>query len=218
MPVFTKLILMIIQLTPKNLSNVLRGNICCKIKSPRYRQFPHRRCPFAGRDWSRISSADPVWGRFNLQKPLTAFGFPKTKKASESTLSTPFLFWENGPLRGPAFSGWGRERIRTAVRGFADLCLATRPPDLFSCSPLIAHLLQFLWTFLPPRGRCRRRRGASPAEGKYTGFFRSLPICNQKKRRIVHSTPKQTACLKPLSDRRGLTYWRFPPRQMWWSR
>jgi hypothetical protein len=25
----------------------------------------------------------------------------------------------------------GRERIRTAVQGFADLCLATRPPDLF---------------------------------------------------------------------------------------
>ena len=23
----------------------------------------------------------------------------------------------------------GQERIRTAVRGFADLCLATRPPD-----------------------------------------------------------------------------------------
>ena len=130
---------MIIQLTPKNLSNVLRGNICCKIKSPRYRQFPHRRCPFAGRDWSRISSADPAWGRFNLQKPLTAFGFPKTKKASESTLSTPFLFWENGPLCGPAFSGWGRERIRTAVRGFADLCLATRPPD-----PVVG-LLVFSW-------------------------------------------------------------------------
>lgn len=25
----------------------------------------------------------------------------------------------------------GRERIRTAVQGFADLCLATRPHDLF---------------------------------------------------------------------------------------
>ena len=24
----------------------------------------------------------------------------------------------------------GRKRIRTAVRGFADLCLAARPPDL----------------------------------------------------------------------------------------
>ena len=24
----------------------------------------------------------------------------------------------------------GRQRIRTAVAGFADLCLATRPPDL----------------------------------------------------------------------------------------
>lgn len=24
----------------------------------------------------------------------------------------------------------GRERIRTAVRGFADLCLTARPPDL----------------------------------------------------------------------------------------
>lgn len=27
------------------------------------------------------------------------------------------------------FEFGGRERIRTAVQGFADLCLATRPPD-----------------------------------------------------------------------------------------
>ena len=33
------------------------------------------------------------------------------------------------PVWSRFFCFGGRERIRTAVQGFADLCLATRPPD-----------------------------------------------------------------------------------------
>ena len=45
------------------------------------------------------------------------YSFP-TKKGQQINFATLF---ESG----------GRERIRTAVRGFADLCLATRPRDHF---------------------------------------------------------------------------------------
>ena len=48
--------------------------------------------------------------------------FP-TKKREDGGDKNPVSCSETG------FSLRGNERIRTAVRGFADLCLATRPPD-----------------------------------------------------------------------------------------
>ena len=41
----------------------------------------------------------------------------------------------------------GRERIRTAVQGFADLCLATRPLDHFKYGS--ANLGIYPWLFKP---------------------------------------------------------------------
>ncbi len=47
------------------------------------------------------------------------------------TSSTIYMLYENKKASVTDAFFRGREQIRTAVRGFADLCLATRPRDQF---------------------------------------------------------------------------------------
>ena len=52
--------------------------------------------------------------------------------------------------RGGLLRVWGRERIRTAVQGFADLCLTARPPVLIRGTNIVQFLYasQVLQTFI----------------------------------------------------------------------
>ena len=76
----------------------------------------------------QIAFGHPVSGGANFQMILPA---------EEGFLPVPFGFEQAQPAgtgKNPAVAGSfgrGQKRIRTAVRAFAELCLATRPSDLF---------------------------------------------------------------------------------------
>ena len=66
-----------------------------------------------------------------LPRNVTKDYLPQNKKADKMEHSPSY----------PLIRGF--ERIRTAVEGFADLCLATRPPDhFFRIAKVINYLLQ----------------------------------------------------------------------------
>ena len=56
---------------------------------------------------------------------------PQTFGLVRYEIKNPYRYAKVWPSLDRDFIYWGPERIWTAVQGFADLCLTTRPQDLF---------------------------------------------------------------------------------------
>ena len=78
------------------------------------------------------------WGwEFQFKRNSTSLSFHLAESQFLSKLNTAILLNEKRPKYGAFLLNRGRKRIRTAVKGFADPCLAARPSDLFRAANII---------------------------------------------------------------------------------